>query len=289
MRSSKPSISIVGPGNLGSALAQSLANAGFRLDALVLRPKASSRRRAMALARRLKTHVLNVGTAPLISEVVWITVPDDQIASTAAALAGSQEWKGKLVFHSSGALTSDELKPLRKRGARVASVHPMMTFVRGATPAMRGVMFSLEGDATAVRAAREIVAALGARSFVIARQSKVLYHAFGSFASPMVVALLAAMEQVALAAGISRRDIKPMMAPLLGKTWGNYLAKDAASAFSGPLVRGDVATVRKHLRELKKVPEAREVYVALARMALTKLPVKKRRELTAELKAATSS
>jgi predicted short-subunit dehydrogenase-like oxidoreductase (DUF2520 family) len=152
---------------------------------------------------------------------------------------------------------------------------------------MRGVMFSLEGDTVAVRAAREIIAALGGRSFVIPKQSKVLYHAFGSFASPLVVALLAAMEQVALAAGIRRLDIKPMMAPLLGKTWGNYLAKDAASAFSGPLVRGDVATVRKHLRELKKVPEAREVYVALARMALKKLPVKNRRELAAELKAAT--
>ncbi len=196
----------------------------------------------------------------------------------------AQDWKGKYVFHSSGALTSDELASLRKRGARVASAHPMMTFVRGAAPEMAGVSFALEGDAAAVRMARAVVENLGARAFVIKKENKVLYHAFGSFASPLVIALMASMEHVGKAAGIRRQDIKMVILPLLSQTLQNYLKHDAASAFSGPLVRGDVATVRKHLSELKKLPEARAVYLALAKASLKSLPVNNRKALERELR-----
>ena len=105
----------------------------------------------------------------------------------------------------------------------------------------------------ATRAAKQIVERLGGNAFPIRKQNKVLYHAFGSFASPLVIALMASLEQVALAAGVRKRDIKRVMLPLLSQTLRNYLYQDAASAFSGPLARGDVATVRKHLDELKKV------------------------------------
>jgi predicted short-subunit dehydrogenase-like oxidoreductase (DUF2520 family) len=240
-------------------------------------------RQAKALARKLKAQLLTAGKQALATDIVWLTVPDDAIAGVAQQLAQSQDWKGKLVFHSSGALTSDELAPLRARGARVASVHPMMTFVRDAAPELAGVAFAVEGDAAAVRAAKAIVKRLDGNSYAIKKQNKVLYHVFGSFASPLVIALMATLEEVALAAGIRRQDIKAVMVPLLWQTLRNYLKHDAASAFSGPLVRGDVATVRKHLEELKKLPEAREVYVALAKAALKNLPVKNRKQLAANI------
>ncbi len=238
-----------------------------------------------ALGRKIHARVIDVGK-PLPTDVVWITVPDDAIASVASLLASSQDWKGKTVFHSSGALTSDELSPLRAKGARVASVHPMMTFVRSAVPEMAGISFAVEGDAGAVRMARSIVEDLGGRSFVIKKQNKVLYHVFGSFASPMVIALMASLEEVARAAGIRQSEIKRVMEPLLSQTLRNYLQQEAASAFSGPLVRGDVATVRKHLAELLNLPEARAVYVALARASLNFLPVRNRKLLERELKSA---
>jgi predicted short-subunit dehydrogenase-like oxidoreductase (DUF2520 family) len=162
----------------------------------------------------------------------------------------------------------------------------MMTFVRGSLPDMDGVAFAIEGDPPAVRAAKAIVERLGGYAFPIRKQNKVLYHAFGSFASPLVIALMASLEQVAKAAGIKVGDIKTVMLPLLEQTMRNYLKHDTASAFSGPLIRGDVATVRKHLDELKKVPAAREVYVALAKAAVKHLPVKNQRDLIRELGAA---
>jgi len=279
-------VSIVGAGNLGTALALTLPSAGCEVKFIVTRTKSGSQRHAKALARRVKARLVELGNQPLDTALVWITVPDDSIAQVARKLAGVQNWKGRIVFHSSGALTSDELAPLREKGARVASVHPMMTFVRGSAPDMAGVAFAVEGDPVATRAAREIVERLGGHAFPIRKQNKVLYHAFGSFASPLVIALMAALEDVAQAAGVRKRDIKRVMLPLLLQTLQNYLYQDAASAFSGPLVRGDVATVRKHLQELNKVPEAREVYVALAKAALKNLPMKNRKAVERELRSA---
>ncbi len=159
----------------------------------------------------------------------------------------------------------------------------MMTFVRGRKPLWRDVPFDIEGDNAAVRAAHEIASTLGASPFVLQKRHKTLYHAFGSFASPLVIALMSAMEQVAEAAGVPPGKAKQMIEPLLSRTLDNYMKRDAASAFSGPLVRGDVKTVRKHLVELKRTPEARAVYIALAKAAIERLPVKKKEALKKEL------
>lgn len=273
----RPAVSIVGPGNLGTALALGLDAVGYAVKAIAGRDVRN--RHARKLARRVKAQPVRFGKQSLESEIVWIAVPDDAIAAVARALATAENWKGRTVFHSSAALTSDELAPLRDKGARVASVHPMMTFVRGAVPAMAGVPFAIEGDAAAARAARSIVAQLGGRAFTIQKRNKVLYHAFGSFASPLLIALMVSMEDVGRAAGVRPGEIKKVITPLLMRTLQNYLEQDAAAAFSGPLVRGDVATVGKHLVELKKLPHAHAVYVALAGAALKLLPVKKRDEM----------
>jgi predicted short-subunit dehydrogenase-like oxidoreductase (DUF2520 family) len=260
-----------------------LDGAGYEVRFLAIH-RAKADKKLQALASRLKARMVAIGRAPLATEVVWIAVPDDAIGGVAERLAKSQEWRGRIAVHSSGALTSDELAPLREKGAHVASAHPMMTFVRGVIPEIANVAFAIEGDRMAVRAAKSMVRDLGGKPFVIRKQNKVLYHAFGSFASPLLMALMASAEQVARAAGIRQADIKSVMRPLLLQTLHNYLNQDAASAFSGPLVRGDVATVRKHLDQLKKVPEAKAAYNALAGAALNLLPVKNRSGLQKELR-----
>lgn len=283
------SVSIVGPGNLGTALALVLPSAGWKVKFIAVRSAAARKRKENTeLARRVGAQLVRLGVEPLDTDVVWIAVPDDVILQVAQQLADRQSWRGRIVFHSSGALTSEQLAPLRKQGARVASVHPGMTFVRSSVPRMAGVAFAIEGDAAATRLAREIVERLDGKSYSINKRSKVLYHVFGSFASPLVIALMASLERVGLAAGIAPGKIKTMMVPLLWQTLRNYLKHDAASAFSGPLERGDVTTVRKHLAGLKAVPEAREVYVALARAAVKNLPVKNRLQLQRALATAGS-
>jgi predicted short-subunit dehydrogenase-like oxidoreductase (DUF2520 family) len=275
----KPAITIVGPGNLGSALALALRAAGYPIAAIVSRDIPAARRRARVLARQVGARATTLAAASLPGDVVWICLPDDALAACARALAAKSGWRGRIVLHPSGALSSDVLAPLRRRGAAVASLHPMMSFVRGIVPALAGVTFALEGDARALRVARRIASDLGGHVFAIRKSRKPLYHALGAFSSPLIVASLAVAGRVARAAGVPAASVPATIGPILQATLRNYLAQGPAAAFSGPLKRGDVATVRKHLRVLRQVPDAREVYLALARSALRNLPVKKRKEL----------
>jgi predicted short-subunit dehydrogenase-like oxidoreductase (DUF2520 family) len=162
----------------------------------------------------------------------------------------------------------------------VASLHPMMTFVPSASPKMSEVPFAVEGDRQAVAAARQLVKRLRAEIFLIEKKFKTLYHALGSFSSPMLVATLATAERVGRAAGLSPNQTRRIIAPILRETIKNYVERGPAAAFSGPIKRGDLNTIRRHLRELKRVPGASEVYRALVKSALMDLPSRNRRELS---------
>jgi len=275
----RPTISIVGLGRLGRALALNLRRAGWEVECLVVRPRKRLSRDVAQLARQTNARVVGLGGESLLSGLVWITVPDDAIAGVAARLGKSQEWQGRTVFHSSGALTSDALASLRAQGAKVASVHPGMTFVHKLVPNLTGVPFGVEGDAGAVRLAKQVVTSVGGHAFTIRKEDKVLYHAFDTFASPLFIALMAALEETGRAAGIRKSQLRVMAGPLLRQTLSNYLEHGAAAAFSGPLIRGDVATIRGHLEAMETIPVARQVYVALARVAVKELPVKNRTAL----------
>jgi predicted short-subunit dehydrogenase-like oxidoreductase (DUF2520 family) len=275
----KLQIAIVGPGRLGSALSVALTKAGYRVNEVISRDTLSSQKRAREIAGNTRSFSTTLKTANLDSDLIWFCVPDREIAVAAGALIRSAKWKSKVAFHSSGALASDELNVLRRRGAAVASVHPMMTFVRGSIPSLEGVAFALEGDAKAIRVARRVTRDLGGEAFSISKTSKIAYHAWGGFSSPLLVAMLVTAEQVARAAGLSTAQARKIMLPIVKQTLANYSALGPGGAFSGPIVRGDATIVGKHLRTLQKIPRAKEVYVALARAALQYLPARNRTEL----------
>ena len=282
----RPGITIVGAGNLAHALGLSLRRAGFKIDGVIAHSRGASLRKAQRLARETGTHA-SVVPAETQGAVVWFCVPDAEIARAARALAKEIDWRRKVALHSSGALTSDELSVLRRRGAAVASVHPLMTFVRASRPGLAGVPFAIEGDGVAVKVARRIVKDLGGSAYAIRKTDKAAYHAWGTFASPLFTALLATTEQVAAAAGVKPKEARRRMIPILLQTLANYAAFDAAGAFSGPIVRGDVDTVKRHLRVLRGVPAAREVYLALAQAALQYLPAKKKESIRKALDSQT--
>ena len=282
-KSNRPSISLVGSGNLAQALGPALRAAGYRIRTVAFRRTAPSRRRATALAKKLGAKAIPLEQAGAEAEITWVCHTDDALPETARLLARKPGWKEKIVIHSSGALTSDVLGALKRAGAYVASAHPLMTFVPGTRPRFKNIPLAVEGDALAITAVRKIASRLGAELFFIGKNSKVLYHALGSFSSPLLVATLATAERVGRAAGLSREQTRKMIGPIVEQTTRNYLQRSAAAAFSGPINRGDINTVRRHLRDLRKIPEAREVYRALVRSALRELPAKNARKLTALL------
>jgi predicted short-subunit dehydrogenase-like oxidoreductase (DUF2520 family) len=150
-----------------------------------------------------------------------------------------------------------------------------MTFVADSLPDLRGVPFALEGDSKATAAATAIIRRLGGEPFRIAADSKAAYHAFGFFLSPAIVALVAAAQEVGKLAGLSEQEARRLMQPIVRKTIENCFTITPQNAFSGPVRRGDVATIRKHLDVLKNHEELLEIYRALVRIALKELPVRK--------------
>lgn len=279
----KPCIAIVGPGRLGTALAMELRRAEYCISEIVSGNSSTSRRKARALAKLAHSRTASAG-GRLHGDLVWFCVPDREIARAARQLACAADWQGKVALHSSGALGSDELRGLRLRGAAVASVHPLMTFVLRSVPTLKGVPFALEGDPAALRAARRIVRDLGAETFPISKSRKMAYHAWGAFTSPLLIALLVTAESVARAAGLSTAGARRKALPILRQTLANYERLGPSGAFSGPIVRGDAQVVREHLKALKGVPEARAIYLALARAGLRHLPARNRGRLEKVLK-----
>jgi predicted short-subunit dehydrogenase-like oxidoreductase (DUF2520 family) len=296
---SKPTVAIVGAGRLATFLAVALHDAGFTITEIVTRDSAPSRARARALAARVGARVVTAHSAVLDATLLWLCVPDGEIQRAAWAMAdhlaarAAANKKGRsenrapniapsklrFALHSSGALLSRELGPLRKAGAAVASVHPLMTFVTGSQPSLTGVPFAIEGDEAAARVARRIVRQLGGESFSLPASRKAAYHAWATLTSPLLLAFLVTLEEAAGAAGLTRQDARHRSLPIIRQTLANYLRLGPAHSFSGPLVRGDADTVAKHLAVLKKYPGAREVYMALARAAMRGLPVKNREGL----------
>jgi predicted short-subunit dehydrogenase-like oxidoreductase (DUF2520 family) len=279
-------VAIVGAGRLATFLATALKAAGFTITEIVVRDFPRSRRRARALAAQVDARAMTVHSATLNADVLWFCVPDGEIRVASSCLAEhararvpAHQVKVRLAFHSSGALLSRELESWRKLGAAAASVHPLMTFVAGAHPALAGVPFALEGDRAAVRVARRIVRELGGESFSLPASRKAAYHAWATMTSPLLLAFLVTLEEAAAAAGLTRQEARRKSLPIIRQTLANYERLGAARSFSGPLIRGDVETVTKHLAVLEKHPSARKVYVALAQAALRKLPVKNQDEL----------
>jgi predicted short-subunit dehydrogenase-like oxidoreductase (DUF2520 family) len=275
----KPTVAIVGAGSLANFLASALCKSGYIITEIISRNAPRSHRRTLLLAEKVRSRALTASTATLDAALLWFCVPDREIRAAAASLADRARGKVQFAFHSSGALTSRELDPLRKSGIAVASVHPLMTFVRGGHPSLAGVPFAVEGEASATRIAWRVVRDLGGNSFALPAARKAAYHAWATMTSPLFLAFLVTLEETARAAGLTRQDARRKSLPIIRQTLENYARLGPQHSFSGPIIRGDVETVAKHLAVLRKHPQARNVYVALARSALHRLPVKNRREM----------
>jgi len=278
-------ISFIGAGALASGLAKLLCAQGFNIAEIVARESQGAKQKANLLARSVGATGVTLRDAELTCDVLWLAVPDEAVENVSQTLAARAKLP-RVVLHASGALSSQALVALTERGVQTGSAHPMMTFVAGEPPSLEGAWFAVEGRAEAVRAARAIARKLGANSFTIKPESKILYHAFGAMLSPMLATELEAAERVGLRAGISAHEVRRIMEPIVLRTVKNVLRNGAGKSFSGPLARGDVRTVAAHLKSLGGLPES-SVYRALTAYATETLPVKRSDEMKKLLRAKT--
>lgn len=262
-------IVIIGAGRLGTALGRALAGKGHKIRALTCRRlKSASESRAIIGQGRAMT---DNAAAARLGRIIFLCLPDEEIPRMASLLARSQtDWAGRFVFHTSGLLSSGALKPLQKKGALIASIHPVQAFPHKKTrpSQFRGISFGLEGDKKALVLARGLVRQLDGRAMVIPEEAKPLYHAACSFASNFLVILLDAAAVLLSQAKIPRKEAVRMLFPLLQGTLRNVKKLDTSGSLTGPLVRGDSASVGAHLDALKRLPQYAEIYRKLSLMGL---------------------
>ena len=193
---------------------------------------------------------------------VLICVPDDAIAEVCGRIATASP---PLVGHVSGASTLDVLAPAREHGLSTFSLHPLQTFADGET-VVSGTPAAIAGsDEAAISFARALSEALGMSPFEIPEESRAAYHAAAAMASNLLVALEESASELVERIGVD--DARELLAPLVMRTAANW-AERGPEALTGPIARGDRATVERHRAAIAETaPELLPVYDALAARA----------------------
>lgn len=269
-------MAIIGAGRVGTAVALALAERGYAITAVISRTGADALRLAkLVKCRRASTDVADMPPSP---DVVVIAVHDDQIGAVARRLAAAHPRgvRKSFVFHTSGLHTDALLAPVGKRGATVAAIHPAQTFPGRQSPAqlrhaLKGIHFAITAEKNAQSQAELLVRNLGGRPVFVPAAVKPLYHAACVLSSSHLVVLLNAIGELSRIAGLAAPWTE-VFGPLLTTAMANTLKLSAHDALTGPVVRGDLETLREHLDALAKfAPQFIPLYtvqtVEVARLA----------------------
>ena len=241
------SVTLVGVGRLGGALALALSRRGYSVRALVHRGRSN----VAVIVGKIEPHPQVLPTfdaAAAASDIVLLTTPDPAIGSTAGEIRPFVR-TGSVVLHTSGSLSSDVLAPLAGSKISLGSFHPLISVADAVAGAelFTGAYFCVEGDDAAVDAAREMAGTLGGKSFSVAAADKALYHAAAVMTAGHVVALVDTAIGVLRECGLSPDLANVVLTPLLLSTVSNLSKSSPADALTGSFARGDLDAVGRHI------------------------------------------
>jgi predicted short-subunit dehydrogenase-like oxidoreductase (DUF2520 family) len=250
----KGHLTIIGAGRVGRALGRALGETGWKIFGVVTRAMPSARRAVRFIGQG---HAFaGISRQALAPKMILIATPDSAVPHVAERLARlfAEDWKGKTVLHTSGALDSHVLQPLRAFGASVGSMHPLQTFSGVGVPPLEGRVFAIEGDPGALRLARQMVRALGGDVLQLPASGKLVYHAAASMAAGHVLAIVEAATTAMMSLGVKRRDAVRAILPLTRQVLNNFQRLGPTAAWTGPLPRGDYGVIAAHFAALSKFP-----------------------------------
>ena len=266
------SLAIVGAGRVGRALGKRLREEGWRIGAVVTRSALSARKAVRSIGAGRAC--VGVSREILAARVVLICTPDDAISSVAREIAGllheedDPSLRGTVFLHTSGALDAGVLRPLKKYGAALGSLHPLQSFSGIGIPPLEGRFFAIEGDDLALRTARKVVRSLGGRPVQISSGKKCLYHAAAALAAGHILAIEEAATRMLMSAGLKRTEAVDALLGLTRQVLLNFVRLGSRAAWTGPLARGDYRIVLAHGQAMSALPaEYTAAYKALNRLA----------------------
>ena len=261
-------LGFIGAGTVGTALSVRLSSKGYPIVAVSSRSQTSAENLAKA-----------VGGCPIFhssqsvadaAEFVFITTPDDAIASVASQI----QWhKGQSVVHCSGAASTDILEPAKKLGAQVGSFHPLQTFasVKQAIDNISGSTFALEAEEPLLSTLKDMATALDGRWIELKASDKVVYHASAVIACNYLVTLVKLATDLWQAFDIPPHQATQALLPLLRGTIHNIDTIGIPQCLTGPIARGDIGTISKHIDALRKV--APNLLSAYRELGLQTIPI----------------
>jgi predicted short-subunit dehydrogenase-like oxidoreductase (DUF2520 family) len=264
-------VALVGAGNVCAVLGRVLTEHRHRVVAVVSRRPASARKAARFIGCRTASGDLRA--IPPDTDIVYLTTPHSAVEDVARALAREDgfDFAHTAYCHASGMLTAEALAPLAARGATVFSFHPLQTFPRDFTPGKilptaRGIAYGIDGPPKGVKMARRFAAALGGTVLPIPPDHRVLYHAACVVASNYLTTLEWLVERMGKECGLSEKAMRVAVAPIMDATLRNIRSSTPAAALSGPIARGGVETVARHLDAVRQqTPDLLRPFVLLGR------------------------
>ena len=204
------------------------------------------------------------------ASVVLVAVRDGQLDDALRELLAARLRRETVLLHASGASDPAALTEVRAAGHAAGTFHPLLPLADpvAAPRLFRGAWVGIDGDAGARAAARRLAERLGAHALEIPPGEKPRYHAAAVFASNFPTVLAALAVRLLGDAGVDREQAWSATRALLAAASANLDGRTPAAALTGPIARGDVDTVGRHLTALQQEPEALDAYVALSRVAL---------------------
>lgn len=265
-RAARPSVAIIGLGRVGLVLGRALHAAGYTIAAVSSRDTA----KASAVAAAFGARAAAPADAVRAADLTLLTVSDDAIATVAAELAAAAAWQpGRLVVHASGASPASALAAAAAQGAQIGAFHPLGAFATPDTPLPAGITFAIEATPPLQPLLWQMALDLGGRPFDLAPDDKTLYHAAAVIASNYTVTLAALATELFERLGATPEQGLQALLPLMRTTLDNLERQGLPDALTGPLVRGDVGTVWRHIQALDHTtPHIGVLYRCLAQGTL---------------------
>jgi predicted short-subunit dehydrogenase-like oxidoreductase (DUF2520 family) len=261
-----PTIGFIGAGITGTALAVRLAQHGYEVIAVSSRSLSSAEK----LAGRISgCQVYNRAQEVAdMAQLVFITTPDDIIPEVAAEVKWHKE---QSVVHCSGAHSIDILEPAKQRGANTGCFHPLQTFasIDRAIENIPGSTFTIEAEEPLQGVLKEMATTLEGGWVTLKAGDKVLYHAAAVFACNYLVTLVKVATDLWQTFQVPPEQAIKALMPLLRGTLSNIENVGLPNCLTGPIARGDMGTISRHLESLEKqAPPLLSIYKELGRQTI---------------------
>jgi predicted short-subunit dehydrogenase-like oxidoreductase (DUF2520 family) len=262
----RPSLAIIGLGRVGSVLGRALHASGYPINAVSSRDPD----KAHTVANMLRSQACTAAEAAQSAELTLLTISDDAIETVTRELAAAGAWrKDHYVIHASGASPASALMAAAEYGSQIGSFHPLAAFASRDAELPAGVTFGIEASEPLRSILHDMAHAVGGYPLDLSAEQKTLYHAAAVLSSNYTVTLAALATRIFEQLGTTPEEGLRALLPLMRTTLDNLERLGLPDALTGPLVRGDVGTVRHHLQALDRpTPRVAAAYRCLAHATL---------------------